>query len=656
MDSRPHQSSNFAHFFGNLGIGIVVVDQNLMVRYINQWVLKRLPPHSDKIQLLQDFYDDQSFIFIKKTILDTIHYKSVKTISQILHSWIFPLPDNRFPDNLMRQGGLISPFVDTSGDTYAVLQIRDDSDKVLHIQKLREANRDLEKQITVRQQTEHELKEAKQAAEQANQAKSIFLANMSHEIRTPMNAILGFTEILEQLIQEEQYKHYLSLISTSGKSLLTLINDILDLSKIEAGKLNLEYRHTSPLSLFEEVKQMFMHNASEKELTLSLTINQEIPDVLYIDEIRIRQILINLVGNAVKFTEHGHIKIGVGGEYTDAEHNHFNLSFFVEDSGIGIADVYQDAIFEAFEQKVGKHLAKYGGTGLGLAICKRIIDLMDGEICVSSEVGMGSRFDVLLKKIQVSSPDELPPMPQPFNADSIEFAPATVLIVDDIAINRDLIAAHLQKYSFTLLEAASGEEAIEMAIKHQPDLILMDIKMDGMDGVAATKLIKNDKKIQFIPVIAMTAIAIKEEVKHILLYCDSYLKKPIQRVDLISRLASFLPHSEKSEPLDQLSEQEPLPGTPPLSAETLKGLPQLIHQLEGEATEKWQHISDAASIDEISEFASYIHVLGNQYQVSSLTAWGDRLAQSAKIFNLSEIEHTLQGFPELTDDLKKLCE
>jgi signal transduction histidine kinase len=248
-----------------------------------------------------------------------------------------------------------------------------------------------------------DLEIARKNADNANQAKSTFLANMSHEIRTPMNSILGFTELLTDKILDEKQKNYLHSIQSSGRSLLSLINDILDLSKVEAGKIELSLTATNPNSLFKDIEVMFSQKIAHKDLKFMVEIDPQLPVALWIDEIRIKQVLINLIGNALKFTKKGFVKLIVQKIYPDDNYSALDLIFIVEDTGIGIPEDQQQSIFDVFEQQKNQSAA-YGGTGLGLSITRRLVEIMGGEITVTSQVDKGSLFQVRLQGVGVASP------------------------------------------------------------------------------------------------------------------------------------------------------------------------------------------------------------------------------------------------------------
>jgi len=245
--------------------------------------------------------------------------------------------------------------------------------------------------ITNAKESEIALKQGKEIAESANRMKSQFLANMSHEIRTPMNAIIGFSDLLRNLVTDKRHKGYLDTIRASSRTLLTLINDILDLSKIEAGRLEIQYEVSDIHVLFHEIQAIFMEKITKKGLNFIIEIEEDLPSGLVIDEIRIRQVLINLIGNAIKFTKQGYIKLSARKTYRKGK-SKVNLIIVVEDTGIGIPEKQQAKMFDPFTQKERQSTRKFGGTGLGLAISKNLVELMNGEITLHSIENKGSSF------------------------------------------------------------------------------------------------------------------------------------------------------------------------------------------------------------------------------------------------------------------------
>lgn len=305
-------------------------------------------------------------------------------------------------------------------------------------------NSKLEKQVIERthklEHTLDALKTAKDAAETANRAKSEFLANMSHEIRTPMNAIIGFSELLLKDIKEPKHQHYLNVIQTSSQSLLRLINDILDLSKIEAGKLDLEYSNVSLQKILREMRQIFTQELAKKDLGFQIKMDSQIPRGLLLDETRLRQVLLNLVGNAIKFTENGIIELAAYQINIEANSEFIDLIVSVWDSGIGIPVSQQERIFEAFVQKEGQSQQQFGGTGLGLSITKRLINMMGGQIYVISKPGKGSLFLIMLSHIKVASPTE-----EIEESVKLEFTAAPSLTQDNVSLSPVPSSSDLEK-------------------------------------------------------------------------------------------------------------------------------------------------------------------------------------------------------------------
>ena len=492
--------------------------------------------------------------------------------------------------------------------------------------------------------------------EETDRIKTEYLANMSHEIRTPMNAILGFAEILIDKASDEKQLEYLSAIRTSGKSLLGLINDILDLTKVEMGRLELEYEAVDIHAIFLEMKQIFSRKIAEKEMDFIVEIDKDLPDILLLDEVRIRQVLFNLVGNAVKFTDKGYVKLSVNNSYPDKDHSKLDLVFSVEDTGIGIPEDQLDKIFIAFEQQTGQKYAKYGGTGLGLAIAKRLVEMMNGEITVSSEVGKGTVFSVILRNINVASVSKLElESKTTIDLNNVLFEHASVLIVDDVEFNRNMVNGFLEQYDFTIYEAENGEEALEYARKHIPDLIIMDLKMPVMDGFEATKRLKKDPGTKNIPVVALTATSIKHSKEELETLFNGYMRKPVCKSDLVTELMKFLDHTVPEPAGTEHEQPESIYETPAemSSGEGIADLPELISKLELDILPLWEEIKNSAVITDISDFAQRTREVAENFNYLPLASWINNLEKHIITFDLDMIHGALGKFPEIISHLKK---
>ena len=498
-----------------------------------------------------------------------------------------------------------------------------------------------------------ELRLAKQDAEEANQAKSAFLASMSHEIRTPMNAILGFSEILAGSIREGQQREFLDAIRTSGKSLLGLINNILDLSKVEAGKLELEFAPCDASAVSREMTQIFGQKAEEKGIEFLVEIDDSFPPGVVLDELRLRQILINLIGNAIKFTAQGHVALRVSG--SPAGDDAMDLVFDIADTGVGIPLEQLDSIFNAFEQTKGQSAAKFGGTGLGLAISKKLSQMMGGDIHLSSTLDEGSVFSVQLHGIGLASEEALA---QAQSADdpppNVSFEAATILVVDDVPFNRLLIRTYLAEYGFDVIEAEDGQQGFDRVRSDRPTLVLTDFLMPEMDGVELTMAIRDDEHVAATPVVAVTASAMKEQEEELQRICDGFLRKPVSKAELVRMLMKFLTHQTVEDASAQVaSVDSEVWSADAITDDQRAELAGLVTLLEAEE-ESWQELSRTLTINDVELFASRIQEEAHRFGYVPITQWGERLASQASMFDVGSLPGTLAEYSQLIDELKGL--
>ncbi|MCD9856642.1 ATP-binding protein [Epilithonimonas sp. JDS] len=382
-----------------------------------------------------------------------------------------------------------------------------------------------------------ELDVAEKKASVAAQTKENFLANMSHEIRTPLSGILGFTNLLQKRPLDETSKEFVSSIQRSGENLMAIINDILDLSKIEAGMMRITKGIFSINGLVNSVETFFVERAKEKGLTISSKIDSSIPDTLNGDATRLTQILVNLIGNAIKFTHQGNINIEIYNKQQNE--NEVVVGFKVSDTGIGIDKEKLIEVFERFNQGEDSTTRNYGGTGLGLSIVKSLIQLQNGDIEVISEQGKGTTFHFYIPyTIAKEQLNVVPKVDTDYFKDKTN-APLRVLIVDDNAINQSLMKHLLSQWNIDFETANNGLEAVEFLRNNDCDLVLMDIQMPQMDGYVATQTIRDELKLNT-PIIAMTAHALAGERERCMSRgMNEYISKPIKEEELFKLISSF---------------------------------------------------------------------------------------------------------------------
>lgn len=503
--------------------------------------------------------------------------------------------------------------------------------------------------VTNLKENEKELRIAKNKAEEASRSKSEFLANVSHEIRTPLNAILGFSQWLSDNTNQKQHREYINTILTSGRNLLNLMNDILDLSKIESGQMDIEMQPMYYHEVINDIKLVFQQKVEEKGISFNISTDSSVPSYIYMDELRFYQVLFNLVSNAVKFTEKGYINVSAKATQKESE-DKINLIVTVEDTGIGIKKEQQKVIFESFTQQSGQSTRDFEGTGLGLAIVSGLLQKLNGSINLKSEPGKGSVFTLTFFNVKVDT-TEHPHHEASQGGKLIRLEPCTIMIVDDIDYNilvlKNLIGTNEVKF----IEAKDGTEAMAKLKDYTPDLIFMDIRMPGLSGFDVTEIIRNDKKHAGTPIVAFTASTMNDQNEKINQTFDAYLQKPIFKKDVETVLKKFLPYTHIN--IDEAQTKDtPHEINTNFSSELIEDLPQVLDQLKHLFRKKWDQIKDNLVIYEIETFKNELEEMAFQHSCSPVLQYCAELDTGLKSFDIELIEKKLSEFPSLIEKLE----
>ena len=501
---------------------------------------------------------------------------------------------------------------------------------MLGFMAIRRSQRESETMLLVRIQGEH--------ARRASEEKSSFLANMSHEIRTPMNAIFGFTQLLSDSVSAPAEREWVSSIQKSGKLLLDLINDVLDLSKVEAGKLQLHLQPTDLRAVVNETIELFMPLANEKQIFLTQEMDVASNEFLLLDTQRLRQVLINLLSNAVKYTEHGGIvlRIMISPSHDTDLRDLRDLRFFITDSGVGIKPEQIEEIFEPFHQAESPDGKVRQGTGLGLSISRRLVNMMKGDLQVTSDIGKGSTFVVEIFNVQVV--DALPGSGDfhPARADFNKLPALKILVIDDVVWNTEIAAGFLGNSHHQIFIANSGLEGVIAAQAHKPDLVLMDLRMHGMNGFEATDAIRSDPSLQEkrIAIIAVTASGLGTDEKALRESFDGYVHKPYTPIELFDAIQSvFCPPVTLNE-----SAMSPQIWTRQLQLRW--------HALHGDSLTQ---LRNSMRIREIGGYAQKLHQLASEAQFERLRLHAMALQKAVQQFNITAVTTALTelaGWPE----------
>lgn len=478
-------------------------------------------------------------------------------------------------------------------------------------------------------------------AEKAGEEKSSFLAMMSHEIRTPLNAILGFGELIGTRAKDPLTGRYANSIVSSGQALLQLLNDILDISKVDSGMSELQLAPVSLKELFRSVTRLFQETATKKQLILQTDLAEDLPDSFLLDESRLRQVLINLVSNAIKYTQGGEVRLLAQGEPDPEDRSIWNLRLTVADTGPGLSPDEQTTIFQPFVRNDRDIQSDVEGMGLGLSIVRRFVEFMQGEVTVQSHPGHGSTFTVNFKRVEVSNrlPIAAVSNDEPVDFDALE--PSKILAVDDNQTNLELVRSIFLSSHHQVFVAANGKEALEMIETIEPDLVLMDIRMPEMDGVTALKAIRNERRHHLLPVIAVTASSRVEDDVPKRSGFDGSVRKPFSRRELYDQMAQFL----AARTPDQSSEDHP--ATHPEDWITFRDA------LKGWKSSRWEALREEMTHSEVAKFAEDILQAATVAQCSPGVTYAEGLAEATEAFAFAEMEKRIDQFPQLIAQLDR---
>lgn len=479
---------------------------------------------------------------------------------------------------------------------------------------------------------------------QASEAKSMFLANMSHEIRTPMNAIIGFSELLSKHIVKAPLNGYLNSIKASGKVLLALINDLLDLEKIEAGKMIIRKENTDFIGLLKEIEQTFSMNFAEKQIELLMKPQAKFPKLIYVDSLKIKQILLNLVNNALKFTNKGEVEVQSFFKF-DSGGEKGTLSFKVSDTGIGIAKNKQESIFEPFVQDKDPNEKDHQGTGLGLSIVQKLVRMMGGVISLESEAGVGSTFSIMIPDVEATD-DPFSEMEGEIES-NVKFNQEKVLIVDNVETNLEVLNAMCSNLNLKSITCTHGKEVLELALVEKPAVIIMDLRVPKHNGFKSIKDIRQSELVKDIPVIAISSSSnVNEEKLADNEGFDGFISKPIPVYKLIQEISRFVKPVDEEEVSSQLERED--------AATKLSDGDKKVINLAFKETilPLWQSLKDILSSEKLNTMLSVLKELSGQVSWPALDRYTEKMDIAIKSFDFETIQKLINRFDSLLKELE----
>ncbi len=501
---------------------------------------------------------------------------------------------------------------------------------------------------TLMEMSEADLRASRDEAMQANHIKSQFIANISHEIRTPMNVIIGYSELLYKKSEDDEKRRILNSIISNCNTLLSIINDLLDISKIEAGKLEINPTRVDITRVFFEVKDMFESGWKAKGLRFIIDFPEDMPAAFLIDETRLRQVLYNLVSNAIKFTHKGFIRLSAGFNHTSD--NKVSVFIEVEDSGIGISQKNIKTIFDAFAQERWHNNTERVGTGLGLTITRRLIESMKGRIEVESRVGLGSKFSIRFRGLETFDREDHS-RDDSWNYDEFKISDCRALVVDDLESNRQILKEKLESLGVEVHEAAGAEDTIIRLDDNSFDIIFIDLVIPGMDGSEIADLILERVDYNKCPLVAYTASHDKYKINKELF--NDLLAKPIRTADVVGILQKYLP--------DKFTTEEGQPA-PEEEADFIrdeqfdsKSLQWLLGSITEEMLGDAAYMVDTFIIDDIKEFLDELTLMEQRYGIKIFSDYVKRFRTSVDKFDIPAIKKVLKGLPRLRSELEEMA-